>query len=46
MLEMVQQRFFNILIGEGSNNFIIEWNEEGPQDLVSAYPVQLDPVLN
>ncbi|HSR39644.1 MAG TPA: segregation/condensation protein A, partial [Phnomibacter sp.] len=46
MLEMVQQRFFNILIGEGSNNFIIEWNEEGPQELASAYPVQLDPVLN
>lgn len=46
MLEMVQQRFFNILIGEGSNNFIIEWNEEGPQELASAYPVALDPVLN
>lgn len=46
MLEMVQQRFFNILIGEGANNFIIEWNDEGPQELANAYPVALDPVLN
>lgn len=46
MLEMVQQRFFNILIGEGSNNFIIEWNEEGPQELVNAYPATIDPGLN
>jgi segregation and condensation protein A len=26
MLELIQQKFFNILIGNGRNNFIIEWN--------------------
>jgi segregation and condensation protein A len=28
ILELVQQQFIHILIGEGSNNFIIEYNEE------------------
>jgi segregation and condensation protein A len=28
MLELIQQRFFSILIGTGRNNFIIEWNNE------------------
>ena len=32
MLELVQQKYLNILIGEGRNNFIIEWNEERPED--------------
>ena len=32
LLELVQQKFLNILIGEGRNNFIIEWNEERPED--------------
>lgn len=27
MLEMVQQKFFTILVGTGRNNFILEWNE-------------------
>ncbi len=28
ILELVQQQYIHILIGEGSNNFIIEYNEE------------------
>lgn len=28
MLELVQQKFFTILIGEGRNNFILEWTGE------------------
>jgi segregation and condensation protein A len=32
LLELVQQKYLNILIGEGRNNFIIEWNEERPED--------------
>ena len=32
MLELVQQKYINILIGEGRNNFIIEWNEDRPED--------------
>ena len=26
MLELIQQKFFTLLIGEGRNNFILEWN--------------------
>jgi segregation and condensation protein A len=29
MLELVQQNFMNITIGEGMNNFIVEYNETG-----------------
>jgi len=29
VLELVQQAYMNILIGEGRNNFILEYNEEG-----------------
>jgi segregation and condensation protein A len=28
MLELVQQKFMSILIGEGRNNFIVEYNEQ------------------
>jgi segregation and condensation protein A len=27
MLELVQQKYFSMLVGTGRNNFIIEWNE-------------------
>lgn len=27
MLELIQQKFFSILVGTGRNNFILEWNE-------------------
>jgi len=29
MLELIQQKYLNILTGTGRNNFIIEWNPEG-----------------
>lgn len=32
MLELVQQKYMNILIGEGRNNFIVEWNEERQEE--------------
>jgi len=28
LLELVQQKYMAILIGEGKNNFIVEWNDE------------------
>jgi segregation and condensation protein A len=31
ILELVQLGYMNILIGEGRNNFILEYNEEGPR---------------
>ncbi|HEY4060362.1 MAG TPA: segregation/condensation protein A [Puia sp.] len=32
MLELVQMNYMNILIGEGRNNFIIEFNADRPED--------------
>lgn len=33
MLELVQQKFLHILVGEGKNNFIIEYNENREEDI-------------
>jgi segregation and condensation protein A len=33
MLEMVQAKYIGILIGEGRNNFIVEWNENREEDV-------------
>jgi segregation and condensation protein A len=32
MLEMVQLNYMNILVGEGRNNFIVEFNPDRPED--------------
>lgn len=32
MLELVQQQFLKLMVGEGRNNFIIEYNEDRPAD--------------
>ncbi|MBS1745313.1 MAG: segregation/condensation protein A [Bacteroidetes bacterium] len=46
MLELVQQKYMNIMVGEGRNNFILEWNDErGPDPIVEETPV-IDPQLN
>lgn len=40
MLELVQLKYMNIIIGEGRNNFIIEFNENREEDADSlAFPV-------
>ncbi|MFZ1528586.1 MAG: segregation/condensation protein A [Ferruginibacter sp.] len=36
MLELVQQKYLEIIVGEGRNNFIIEWNENRVEDVVNA----------
>ncbi len=36
MLELVQQKFMKLMIGEGRNNFIVEWNENREEDLLDA----------
>ncbi|MBN8837380.1 MAG: segregation/condensation protein A [Sphingobacteriia bacterium] len=36
LLELTQQKFMKLLIGEGRNNFIIEWNENREEDLKFA----------
>jgi segregation and condensation protein A len=35
LLELSQQRFMTLLVGEGKNNFIIEWNENRDEELRS-----------
>jgi segregation and condensation protein A len=41
ILELVQQNFMNIITGNGPNNFIIEYNEqhpdENPEDFKSEF---------
>ena len=32
---MVQQKYLQIIIGEGRNNFIIEFNENREEDIVN-----------
>jgi segregation and condensation protein A len=51
MLELVQLNYMNILIGEGRNNFIVEYNPDKPEDpeedatlLGSPAPIDNDPV--
>jgi len=37
MLELVQAKYMHILIGEGRNNFIVEWNEDRSEEEDSPY---------
>ena len=41
MLELVQGRYFSILIGEGWNNFIVEYNENREEDEFAAMPAHV-----
>ena len=36
MLELIQQKYMNILMGEGRNNFIVEWNENREEEIPLA----------
>lgn len=37
LLELVQMKYMGIMIGEGKNNFILEWNEEREEDVSSFF---------
>jgi segregation and condensation protein A len=37
MLELIQLNYMSIMIGEGMNNFIVEWNEQREQDVEPAF---------
>ncbi|HEX4956571.1 MAG TPA: segregation/condensation protein A [Lacibacter sp.] len=43
LLELSQQRYMTLLVGEGKNNFIIEWNESREPD---AAEIVINPELN
>lgn len=38
VLELAQQRWLSILVGEGRNNFIITWNEDRGEDVEGGVP--------
>ncbi len=45
MLELIQQKYFTILLGEGMNNFIIEYNNEQAETERNSETI-VDPLLN
>lgn len=46
MLELVQAKYMNILIGEGRNNFIVEFNEHREEEDDSFFPAEKDDTNN
>ncbi|HEX7457814.1 MAG TPA: chromosome segregation protein ScpA, partial [Ginsengibacter sp.] len=46
MLELVQQKYFFIIMGEGINNFIIEYNNEREEDTEIVEQAIIDPLQN
>lgn len=46
LLELVQLRFMSLLIGEGRNNFIVEWNENREEPLSGLLPEDNPSTLN
>jgi segregation and condensation protein A len=36
ILELTQQKFMKMMVGEGRNNFIVEWNDNREADLADA----------
>lgn len=46
MLELIQLHFMTIIIGEGRNNFIIEWNENRQEPSEEFENLSFDPILN
>jgi segregation and condensation protein A len=46
MLELVQGKYMTIIMGEGFNNFIVEYNEEYQEDIIPLVETEIDPQLN
>jgi len=46
MLELIQMHFMSILVGEGRNNFIVEWNENREETSDRFENPSFDPILN
>lgn len=46
MLELVQQKYFLILMGTGVNNFIIEYNNDRPEEMQPREPLAINPLNN
>lgn len=46
MLELIQLHFMSIMVGEGRNNFIVEWNEDREETSDTFENLSFDPILN
>ncbi|MEP7252783.1 MAG: segregation/condensation protein A [Ginsengibacter sp.] len=46
LLELIQQKYFSIMMGQGINNFIIEYNEDHVADQVTIQQNTVDVSLN
>jgi segregation and condensation protein A len=46
LLELVQQQYMTIMTGEGRNNFLLEWNEERPEDVLAQVLGPASPGMN
>ncbi len=46
MLELIQQKYFSIMMGQGMNNFIIEYNEDRVEDPQQFEETSVDASLN
>lgn len=46
LLELVQQQFMALLVGEGMNNFIVEWNENREPDVEGMFTNTPIPEVN
>ena len=44
MLELIQMNYMNIIIGEGRNNFIMEWNEDRQEEDGEQEPVRNETI--
>ena len=42
MLELIQQKYFSILLGEGWNNFIIEFNDSRPEEVQESQQLAIE----
>ena len=41
LLELAQQKYMSLLVGEGRNNFIVEWNENREDDIEAESEITL-----
>jgi segregation and condensation protein A len=46
MLELIQMQFFTIIVGEGRNNLILEWNPNAPEADIEALLANTSPNWN
>ena len=46
MLELIQLSYMSIMIGDGRNNFIIEWNEDREEDALASFQGPQVPSVN